>query len=84
MASKLPALADLYAERVPGHCLICDEPLPPRNPHVGARPRVLCHDPDCAHTFKIIYERAYKKSHRAGVKLSQFTGHVEKPGRLLW
>jgi hypothetical protein len=51
--TPLPELADLRAERRPGHCIMCDE---------SAVTRLFCALPECRAEYKRIYHRVYKAS----------------------
>lgn len=57
----------VWAERKPGHCAMCDQPLPPKKPR--GRSRLICEREDCRRGLMAAYSqdrhyRAAKKQAR--------------------
>jgi hypothetical protein len=63
-----PLLNELYAERRPGCCVICDLPLPKRK--AGRKPRSM-HPGECTKTYLRLYAAAWRA----------IGGHIRKAGR---
>lgn len=53
-----PFVVELYREMRPGHCIICDEPLPPRDMHRGGRIRYM-HAGECVREYRRLFCIAY-------------------------
>jgi hypothetical protein len=81
VTSKLPALTDLYVEKLPGRCIMCDEPVVQR---MRVREQVCCESKECRREFRRIYNRNYKRFQRMGLNMKNFSSTREPVGRLLW
>jgi hypothetical protein len=83
-------LQEMYAERKPGCCIICDEPVPPSKVArtadgklVYGKPYLTC-STDCEREWKRIYERAYKRRARRFGPLNKRRTFDEPSGRVIW